>query len=420
MKRMIKPLTSEHIEDYLTIYLNAYPAYKNIGDEGREKYRPKVLFSMENDKHIHFYGLFEDDELLATMKLIDLSVNFFGKIQPASGLMALGVHPLHKKKGVAKDMVKFFEKYTKESGSLVAMLLPFRMDFYRQMGYGYGSKLDEYRIPTVNLPKADKDSLCKLKFLSSSDLDDMLCCHRIFASKNHGMAEKFEDEIRNMESDSQTRRIGYVENDKLLGYVSYRLVSESDVNYTLNRMEVDEIVYLDSNILKCLLGFLRNQSDLAQTIVLRTGNENFYHILPSPQDISGNYIDFGYLQTNVSAVGNMYKIVDPKAFINATHYRKFISCKLNVKFIYDDELEHCTNSITVGFESDGSWHVADDKYEDVTIKCKLSDLSSLFMGSCGLSSMMKLGAIKLSDPSYEDLLDMLFYCKQKPWTNTDY
>ena len=82
MKRVIKPLTSEHIEDYLTIYLNAYPAYKNIGDEGREKYRPKVLFSMENDKHIHFYGLFEDDELLATMKLIDLSVNFFGKIQP--------------------------------------------------------------------------------------------------------------------------------------------------------------------------------------------------------------------------------------------------------------------------------------------------------------------------------------------------
>ena len=91
------------------------------------------------------------DELLATMKLIDLSVNFFGKIRPASGLMALGVHPLHKKKGVAKDMVKFFEKYTKESGSLVAMLLPFRMDFYRQMGYGYGSKLDEYRIPSCLL-----------------------------------------------------------------------------------------------------------------------------------------------------------------------------------------------------------------------------------------------------------------------------
>ena len=50
MKREIKLITPEFVEDYLTIYLNAYPAYKDIGDAGREKYRPKVLFSMENDK----------------------------------------------------------------------------------------------------------------------------------------------------------------------------------------------------------------------------------------------------------------------------------------------------------------------------------------------------------------------------------
>ena len=142
MNREIKPITPQHIEDYLTIYLNAYPAFKDIGDAGREKYRPKILHSMENDKNIHFYGLFEEDSLIATMKLIDFSVNIFGKMQAATGLMALAVHPLHRKKGAALEMVRFFEDYALRCGNSTAMLLPFRMDFYRKMGYGYGSKLE--------------------------------------------------------------------------------------------------------------------------------------------------------------------------------------------------------------------------------------------------------------------------------------
>ena len=154
MNREIKLITPDYIEDYLTIYLNAYPAYKNTGVEGRDKYRPRILHSMENDKKIHFYGLFEDGRLIAQMKVLDFSMNAFGRMVKATGLMALGVHPMHKKKGAARDMVRFFEEYTRETGAVVAMLLPFRMDFYRNMGYGYGSKMDEYRLPALNLPAA--------------------------------------------------------------------------------------------------------------------------------------------------------------------------------------------------------------------------------------------------------------------------
>ena len=33
--RTIRPLGPENIEEYLTIYLGSYPAFKDIGDEGR-------------------------------------------------------------------------------------------------------------------------------------------------------------------------------------------------------------------------------------------------------------------------------------------------------------------------------------------------------------------------------------------------
>ncbi|MBQ9960385.1 MAG: GNAT family N-acetyltransferase [Firmicutes bacterium] len=422
MKREIKPITPDYIEDYLTIYLNAYPAFKSVGDEGRDKYRPRILYSMENDKHIHFYGLFEDGKLIAQMKLIDFSMNAFGKMIKACGLMALGVHPMHKKKGAARDMVRFFEEYTRESGASVAMLLPFRIDFYRQMGYGYGSKMEEYRLPTINLPAADKEELKKLSFIGSDEAatNEILQCYSTFSEKNHGMCLKFEDEIRALDGDSDTRRVGYYKNGQLKGYVFFNFVCESDVNYTLNRMEVTELVYHSPEVLKTLLGFLRNQSDLAQTTVIRTGEPDFYHLLPSAQDTSNNYMDFGFLQTNVAAVGTMYKVVNLKEFIKSTSHRKFIPCKLTVKFDYESELYHTENSFAVAFGADGHWSIGNIEDSEVTVLCKLSDLSSLLMGSAEFSSLVRLGVIRISDESYVELLDTLFHCKQKPWTNTDY
>lgn len=135
----------------MTIYLNAYPANKDLSEEGIAGYRQRYIDSMNEDKNINFCGLFEDDKLIALMKVIDFSMNAFGKMCPATGLMSLAVHPMHKKKGAGLDMVRFFERYTRETGAIVAMLLPFRMDFYRNMGYGYGSKLEEYRIPSLSL-----------------------------------------------------------------------------------------------------------------------------------------------------------------------------------------------------------------------------------------------------------------------------
>lgn len=422
MKREIRLITPEYIEDYLTIYLNAYPAYKNIGEEGRNKYRPRILHSIKEDKHIHFYGLFEDNQLIAQMKLIDFSMNAFGKMQKAVGLMALGVHPMHKKKGAAKDMVRFFEKYTLETGAIVSMLLPFRMDFYRKMGYGYGSKMEEYNLPTINLPESSIEELAKIRFIGSDEKSTamLLECYSTFAKQNHGMLEKFEDEIRDYQGDSDTRRVGYFENGRLTGYVTYNLICESDVNYTLNRMEVTELVYLHQNALHTLLGYLRNQSDLAQKTVIRTGEPDFYHILPSAQNTSGNYIDYGFLESNIGAIGTMYKITDPAAFIRATDYRKFIPTGLTVKFIYDNEFEHTTEELLVDFTMEGQWKTVSGKNADVTLKCTLADLSSLFMGSAGFASLVRLGAIKISNPAYTDMLDLLFHTSQKPWTNTDY
>ena len=82
------------------------------------------------------------------------------------------------------------------------------------------------------------------------------------------------------------------------------------MRYTQNRLSVEELVYEDGAILRAL----KLQGDLAQTVILRTGEEDFHHLLDDPQDVSKNYIDYGFLQTNVSAVGTMFKLVDGESF----------------------------------------------------------------------------------------------------------
>ena len=415
-KREIRPVGPDYLEEYLEIYLNAYPAFKSLDKECRQSYREKFMLDMTTDKEVEFVGMFEGDKLIAQMKLVNFKLNLYGQIQPAVGLMSLAVHPLYKKQGVALAMVRYYEDYA-QSRSDVAILLPFNMAFYRKMGYGLGAKMDEYHMQTAQLPKYL--DLSALRLLTMDDLDEVLACHEAFARSNHGMLIKFEEEIREMRGDFSTFRTGYYDDGKLVGYVAYRMVDVSETNYTLNELVVDELIYRDSTVLKTLLGFLRNQGDLAQTIVLRSGEEDFYHLLDDAADLCGNYIPFGYLQTNVSAIGNMYKVLDPAGFVEHTDYRTFPGIDLNARFCYHDEMADTDETLNIAFR-DGKWSNAPDVDPDITITCRMSDLSSLLMNCGRLGSFVRLGVMSVDCIDRLADLDLLLYSSQKPFSNSDF
>ena len=419
-ERQIRPLTESDMDAYLDIYLNSYPAYKSLDAECRRHYREKHLLELREDRQVQTVGLFEDGTLIATMKLILFSMNFFGKMQPACGLMALEVHPLHKKKGAALTMVRYFEDYARRSGALLTLLLPFQIGFYRRMGYGFAGKLYEYHLPTAVLPKPDHEERKHLRLMQPEDFDEALACHSRFAAKNHGMVEKFEEEVRAAREDIQVRRIGYYADGRLKGYAAYRFESASVSNYTQNRLSVEELVYEDGAILRALLGALKLQEDLAQTVILRTGEEDFHHLLEDPQDVSKNYMDYGFLQTNVSAVGTMFKLVDAEGFVEKTAYRTFPAGTMTAEFRYRDEMEDCEKNLRIAF-SDGRWAVAAAASRvDVTVFCRQGELASLLMGSCELEGMLRLGAVTADNDAKARRLAALLHYGQKPWLNADY
>ena len=419
--REIKRIGTERIDEYMEIYFNSYPAYKTLDDECRAYYRDKTIRDMERGRDVEFFGCFEDGILAATMKIVDFDINLFGEMRKTKGLMALGVHPLYKKRKIALDMVNYFEDYTTDSGYAMAVLLPFNMKFYHDMGYGYGSKMDEYRVPTTSLPKAE--SLDGLRFLTGDEKGEVLACFRRFVEAGHGQLMKFSEEIEAMNADEVTKYIGCFDGDRLAGYLAYRFENASDVNYTLNRIVVDEMIYESGAVLKKLLGFLRLQADQVQTVVLRTGAPDFYHVLEDSADISGNYIPFGYLQTNVSAVGVMQKIIDPDRFLEQTAHRKIPACRgrLTAEFAYKYELVSGMNWITIAFE-DGGWKIDDSgKRADIQISLRLRDLSSILMGSMRVGSAARLGIAQVTKGADRlTELDSYLTPEQRPFGNSDF
>lgn len=313
-----------------------------------------------------------------------------------------------------------YEDYARRSGALLTLLLPFRIGFYRQMGYGFAGKIYEYHLPTAALPRPDAAVLAHLRLMQPEDFDAALACHRRFAARNHGMVEKFDEEIRGARGDIQVRRLGWYDGGVLRGYAAYRFESASDSNYTQNRLSVEELVYEDGAILRGLLGGLNMQADLAQTVILRTGEEDFHHLLDDPQDVSKNYIDYGFLQTNVSAVGTMFKLVDGEDFVRRTAYRPFPAGTLTAAFRYRDELADSGRCLRIAF-SGGRWAVADaDAAADVTVTCRQGDLASLLMGSCQLEGMLRLGAASADNGEAAQELSRLLHYAQKPFLNSDY
>ena len=297
--------------------------------------------------------------------------------------------------------------------------------------------------------------------------------------------KKFEEEVRGSQDDIQVRRIGYYADaaagnactdgaaaadgacraceaaqadtdrrdgqPRLRGYVAYRFESASETNYTQNRLSVEELIYDSGEVLRALLGALKMQEDLAQTVILRTGEENFHHLLSDPQDISKNYIDFGFLQTNVSAVGTMFKIVEPEAFIQKTDYRVFPSGSLTAEFCYFDEMRYAEQKIRIRF-AEGRWSFTEagrtagedeknaagakdletvEEPVDITVHCSQGEFASLLMGSADLGALVRLGAVSVhagnagggrnaEQADAVRMLTQMLYCSQKPWLNADY
>lgn len=149
--RVIRLLEESDLDEFNRIMIDAYPGFGVATLQEQRRFYQQTLV-MRAEPNVHFYGLFEDGQLLGGMRLHDFTMNMRGILMPVGGLGGVAVDLRRKKEKAARDMVHFFlEHYTGKTG--LTALYPFRPDFYRKMGFGYGTKISQYAIKPDSLPR---------------------------------------------------------------------------------------------------------------------------------------------------------------------------------------------------------------------------------------------------------------------------
>lgn len=417
MRKILK-LNEQHIDKYTNITFKSYPSFKDFSKEGIRDYKDNLLHIMNNHKDVHFYGAFDNDKMVGVMRLFDFQMNLFGKIVQTSGLGFLGVDPIHKKQKVAFDLIKFYEKHYRAKNMPIGTLLPFKTDFYKLMGYGFGTKMNQYRIKTENISEYNQDM--DLRYITTEeDFDNLFAFREKVASQTHGMTLKLSGEIEDLKSASPTQIIASHDNKgNMDGFLIFEFLNTKENNFNANNIYIHELVYDNPKSLRKLLGFLRRQEDQVQMVIFNTKDENFHYIFGNPENDSKTHVDFGNIETNTQSLGLMYKLLDIKSAFNQVSYRNYNNSNLDVRFIIEDDYKDNFEEVIINFEN--GFANMDSKKYDMTVNIKLSDFSSLFLGSTCVNSLYRLGLLKIDSISYLKQLDMTFYIPEKPIGNIDF
>ena len=113
-------------------------------------------------------------------------------------------------------MIKFFIHHYYERGASIVALYPFRSDFYKKMGFGYGTKMNQYQFKPHNLPRTNTNHLV---YLTQDDCSLMEECHTNYAKTIHGMCEKNEKHWQRGVGSPKFTTIGYKSKERLRGFV---------------------------------------------------------------------------------------------------------------------------------------------------------------------------------------------------------
>lgn len=426
-RRVDRIQTEEDLKTFATITANAYPRMGAVADVTTRLARVN-----EQDPNSGYWGLYEDGVMLGGMRLLDLSVNSFGTFVAAGGIGSVAVDLVHKKKKAARDMVIFALDQFAEQGAPLALLYPFRPDFYHQMGFGYGPKADLYRFSPAALPSFDGAG--DVVYLTEADLPQLQDYYAAEAAARHGFCRRSEYEWRTLLGWYSGRMVGYRKDGRIHGYLTFSFRPVHEGNFLKNDLRLGEWLWDGPEALAALASFLRRQADQVGRVQFATHDPSFHFLLSDVGNGSDNLIPSVYHEAHTSGVGLMYRILSLEQFLAATPGRDFGGVTAEVALTVRDgfrpanageyrlrvERGHAEMR-RLGAQGPGSTGVSgvSGSGARVAMGIDIAELSALLMGSVDVAGLYRVGKADVAAADVP-LLQRLFRVDQQPQCVTSF
>jgi predicted acetyltransferase len=411
----IRKLVEQDFADVVQVFANAYPGMKLVTDEDMQRAK-RSLLELHDEPTAEFYGYIRGGELLGIMCLHDFVMNLLHSRITAGGVGQVAVHLAHKKEHIGKELMSFALRHYRLRRTPLALLYPFRPDFYRRMGFGYGTKMNQYCLAPMSLPRGPSKS--HIRLLGLKDREAVIGCYNRFMDRTHGIMAKTEREIKRLFERPRQQIAGYVDRGRILGYLVFSF--EYGETWLSNDINVGEFVYETPEVLSELLTFLYSQADQVRRIIVNTQDELFHHLLVDPCSSSGGLIPHVYHETNIQGLGIMYRIIDVPGIFERLHERDFGAQSCTIRLSVDDSfLPENSSSILLCFKG-GYLQSIDDGPHDAKVSLDIADFSSLLLGTVDFRTLVKYGLARISDATRVDVVHHLFAVDEKPVCTTPF
>lgn len=409
----IRLLSEQEIADFVSIAFQAYPQVFDPSEENKTKTIKRFTEIQAFHPSQNFYGLYRDNKMLGGMQLHDFTMKLLSSKVPVGGVGSVAVSFLHKKKSVCKELITYFLNHYRDRGYGMVALYPFRPDFYKKMGFGYGPKMNRYKIKPDSL-LCEKIDTQDLIYLNRDDSTEMAECHNRLVNKTHGMIEKTPFMVGKVFDDRENRVVGYKRDDTLCAYLVYRFVTDDKKRILIYDMYIEEIIYEEKETLRILLAFLGSQTDQVRNIIIDTHDEYFHYLLKDPRNGSNNFLATLSHETNLQGLGIMYRAVNVIEIFKQLDNHNFGNQSCNIKLSINDDFLACNNlSIILNFQQ-GIVEIHPSDHYEVEVSLAISEFSSLLMGTVNFYTLYRYGLANLSDEKYLAIVNTIFMPDEKP------
>ncbi|KAB3531106.1 GNAT family N-acetyltransferase [Alkaliphilus serpentinus] len=401
----------KEFEDFCNIVVHAYPGFKIETEEQRNKFVEYSMKLKEDNENITTYGLFKDEILIGGMRFFNFYMKLLTQHIKVGGLGLVAVDFLHKKEKIAKAIVEGFINEYKSKGVNMVALYPFRPDFYKKMGFGFGASMHQYKVKPSNLPKGPSKS--NVFFIHEEEGDMVLECYNRAYNETNGLMEKELEDFTKLLKRPRTSIVAYKRNEMIDGYIIYE-VKPHDENFLISDIIVSHMIYHSQEALMELMTFLNSQSDQIRQIIFNLQDPNFRFILEDPTNGSNNVLVPVHHEGSVEGTGIMYRVVDIDGIFKdlANHNFNNVDCK--IKLIIRDTLVASNNkSIVVEFIKGKAMLRNTGDYE-VEVSMDIANFSSLLTASVDFKSLYKYGRATLTHKEYLNKVNEIFYFPDKP------
>lgn len=388
------------------MHLNSYPMIKD-----KEKFKEMMLDTQENCPNSKYYGVYRDNIPVGGLRLHDFQMNMFGKFVKAGGLGGVAADLIHKKQGVAKDILTYFIKKYDEENASFAILYPFRTDFYRKMGFGYGSPMFEYFLIPRSIYKGETPK--NLVYLDESDANDALECYNRFAERHHGLILSTEFDYKRFGKSPNARTIGVKRDGQLKGFAVFSYTDLDKGNYVYD-MVLHKLIYDDIEAFREMMTFLHTQLDQAKKIVFRTQDSELYHMTDLINVGDSDVIMPLSKKFANAGAGIMYRVLNVERIWSDLKHKNFGNENCTVKFNIEDSFyKKNDKSVTVKF-IEGKPKVVSDEKPDCEVSFKIEIFSSLMVGALTFKKAVLYGKADIDKEEFIPKINNIFFTDESP------